>query len=82
VPVDLSEIAAFDTVPGGKCRTGRLLNGGEPGLSAKDRETLRAGLVSPHQSTALAAWLATKGVKIDPQTIGRHRTGKCRCDRP
>jgi hypothetical protein len=78
--IDLSEIEAMNGHVGGKCLTGALLRGDEPGLSDNERKTLEAALTSHHQSTAIAKWLRTKGVRIAPQTLGRHRNGNCLCD--
>ena len=81
--VDLSEISQYTTRTGGKCRTGEILAGREGDLSVDDRARLKAA-VSPDcelQFTAIARWLASKGIRIDGSALGRHKKGQCSCGR-
>lgn len=52
-------------------------------LPGKDRAALEAALDrgSGWQNKQLAEALAAEGVKAQPDSLGRHRRGDCRCGR-
>jgi len=51
-------------------------------LQKPDADDLRDALVRPQiTSTTIARVLGRHGLKIQPQTVNRHRRGECSCER-
>lgn len=72
--------AAEINLPGPKCTIGRLIAKLPPEQQDKVNRALQADKNEVRTYRITAALQAMTGQKLDPQTVGRHRHRKCRCD--
>lgn len=78
--VDLSEFKALAGRSGATCQVGGVLKQ----LKPAERVKLAAALAAPKeviQHAAISRWLKQRDIKLDAQTVSRHRNGGCNCDR-
>lgn len=74
----LAEFFAENTSTGGKCRVATAL----AELSPEKAALLTKALDAPDiQHKAIAKTLGKWGVYMGAQSVARHRSGQCRCDR-
>lgn len=76
---DISEFVAASKVAYSHCLTGTLLKGLKPAERAKVEAALAADrrLVT---AKGIADVLKSKGHKVSPQSVRRHRRGECGCN--